>query len=321
MMRRSSHASIKCLVLALVCLSALIPTLPATGQSVPGPRPVERSPFHDAAGLFNDEQLATLRRDAHLLQSSNIPILVYVREATPADASLDVSQEFADELREAWDIESSDGADDGLVLLFTWVARDPQASSAVFSYGPTTFEDSGLTPASIQETIDTSVRSLIEQQKPFEAVLYFMRETRYDGIYAPPPPRPVEGASLVVHNAIQWLGPALTAVTVLALAWLTARFRVTAPSQRDIGVIAASVIAGAAGVWMLSVYGQSRIGVASALLALLALAIATYAWSRAGFVAQTQPDIRRLSTSSTNRRMRQRRQARAMLARGKGAAR
>jgi uncharacterized membrane protein YgcG len=321
MMRSTTLLPLARLVMAFACIAGFLHLAPAAGQTAPGPRPVERSSFHDAAGLFNDEQLATLRRDAQLLQSSNIPILVYVREATPADASLETSQQFADDIRQSWGIESSEAADDGLVLLFTWVPENPGASTAVFSYGPATFEGSGLTPASIQETIDTSVRSLIEQQKPFEAVLYYIRETRYDGIYAPPPPPPIEGMALTAHDAIQWMGPALTAVTVLAFAWLSARFRRQTPSQRKLGVITAIVIAGSAALWALSVYAQSRTGVVSALLAVVALAIATFMWSRAGFLARSHPFVRHLSVPSTNRLMRKRRQARALLARGKGARR
>lgn len=305
-------------VLLLVILGGMLLPLNVSGQTAPGPRPDERPYFHDAAGLFNDEQLTTLRRDAQLLQSSNIPILVYVRATTEADATTESSQEFADELRQSWGIESAAGADDGLVLLFTWVPENMAASTAVFSHGASTFEGSGLTPASIQETIDTSVRSLIEQQKPFEAVIYLMRETRYDGIYAPLPPPPIEGAAETVHTVLRWLGPALTVTTAFALSWLTARFWRATPSHREIGRTIAVVIAEAVILWTLSVYAQSRAGVASSLLILAALAIATLTWSRAGFISHGSPFVRHLSVPSTNRLMRKRHQARAMLARTEG---
>lgn len=306
--------------LASLLLTAWVILLPTgiSAQPAPDPRPEERPFFYDADGLFNEDQMATLRRDAQLLQSSDIPIVVYVRTATAEHAGIEPSRAFADEVRHSWQVESTPGADDGLVLLFTWVPQNPSASTAVFSHGVSTFEDSGLTPASIQYTIDTSVRSLIEQRKPFEAVVYFLRETRYDGIYAPPPPPPVEGSAKVVHTALRWLGPALVAITAIALSWLTARFWHARPPRHEIGTSIAIAIAGSVVLWSLAVYAQSRVGVASALLMLAILAVATLIWSRAGFVSHGSPFVRHLSVPSTNRLMRKRHQARTMLARDMG---
>ena len=94
-----------------------------------------------------------------------------------------------------------------MVLLFSWVPQNPLASTTVFSYGDRTFDGSGLTPGAIQETIDTSVRSLVEQERPFEALVYLMRETRYNGIYAPPPPALVEGGAKATNGAVRLAKP------------------------------------------------------------------------------------------------------------------
>jgi uncharacterized membrane protein YgcG len=306
------------LPLLLLLLVAVLMPAPVAAQDSPGPRPAETPYFHDAHGLFDDKQLATLERDGELLQSSGIPTLVYVRNSDEAQASIDASQAFADELRQDWGIASAPDADDGLVLLFSWVPRNPAASTAVFSYGSATFEGSGLTPASIQHTIDTSVASLIEQEKPYEAVVYFMRETRYDGIYAPPPPAPIEGAVNTAHVVVRWMGPALVATTALILAWLTARYWQTKPSHTEVGRIVVATIAGSALFWALSVYARSRVGVASSLLILLALGIAAWIWSRAGFVSHGSPFVRHRNVPSTNRLMRKRHQARVMSARSTG---
>jgi uncharacterized membrane protein YgcG len=288
------------------------------GQQATDPLPEQVPFFHDAANLFDDNQRATLERDARLIQSSGVPTLVYVRTVSTAEAQVERSQVFADQVRQDWAIESSAGADDGLVLLFSWVPDNPAASTAVFSYGANTFADSGLTPASIQQTIDTSVRSLIEQRKPFEAVVYFMRETRYDGIYAPPPPPPTEGGAKVVHDALRFVAPALVAATVLVLAWLTVRFWQVKPAEREVWWIVAATVLGTTVLWSMAVYAQSRPGVAASLLILGALAVAAWAWSRVGFASHGSAPVRRRSVPPTSRLMRKRHQARVMLVRSAG---
>lgn len=301
-----------------VILVPIIAPMPASSQPEPDPRP-ETLPFiHDADGVLTSDQMATLRRDAELMQSTGIPTLVYVRAVPASDAAHGESQAFADEVRRDWGVESGTGADDGLVLLFSWVPQNPLASTTVFSYGDHAFEGSGLTAGAIQETIDTSVRSLVEQERPFEALVYLMRETRYNGIYAPPPPALVDGGAKATSDALRLAGPATAIVVILALGIVTRAFWRVKPTHRRVGTIVAIVMAIAVVLWTLSVWSQSRVGVASALTVVAALALAAWTWSRLGFERHGSRPVRRRAVPATQTLMRRRHQTRAMLARQAG---
>jgi len=311
-------------VLALLVLSILaagVAPVLAAGQETPDERPENLPYFYDAAGMFPEDQRNTLARDAQLLQSTGIPTLVYVREASAAQAAIEESQDFADQLRTDWGVESEEGADDGLVLLVSWVPNTPQASTAVFSYGAATFENSGLTPEAIQETIDTSVASLIDQGKPFETLVYLMRETRYTGIYSPPPPPAIEGMARTIHESLDWVTPVAVIAVTLLLASRSIAFWRTGPVSREIWSVTGGVLAAVLVMWMAAVYAQSRTGVAGALIILALLALACWLWTHTPFTTRHATLARRRSVPPTRRLMRQRHQLRQMFARATGAGR
>lgn len=307
--------------LAIALFVLIVPVLapmPGASQAAPDPRPGETTYFYDENGLFSGDQRAVLERDAQLLQSTDIPTVVYVRVVTPGDAAKADSQTFADEIRRSWDVESSPGADDGLVLLFSWVPQQPLASTTVQSYGAHTFDHSGLSADAIATTIATSVSSLVEQEHPFEAMVYLMRETRYTGIYAPPPPAPLEGSAKTLHAVLTWAAPVVAIGAGMLLIARTATYWRMRPAARHVADTIGIVIAGAVVLWALSVYGQSRVGVVSALAMLLELALAAWAWSRVAFRRHGERPVRRRAVPSTMTLMRKRRQARLMLARETG---
>ena len=311
---RLSWLAIALFVLAIPILAPM----PTGGQPAPDRRP-ETLPFiYDADGIFTPEQMTTLQRDAQLVQSTGIPILVYTRAVTAADAAHGTSQDVADAIRRDWNVESSAGANDGLVLLFSWVPQNPLATSTVFSYGEHTFDDSGLTPDAIQASIDTSVRSLVEQERPFEAVVYLIRETRYTGIYAPPPPSPVEGAARALNTTLRWGGPILVVGTAVVLGLLTRRFWCIKPVHRQVWTVVGAVLLLAVMLWSLSIVAQSRVGAGSALLIVGMLALAAWTWSRLGFERHGSRPVRRRAVPATRTLMRRRHQARTLLARQAG---
>jgi hypothetical protein len=309
--RRSSGKAVIFLVLALLMIRPS--ALPATAyQQQPDPPPETTPQFYDADGLFDDDQLRVLRRDGRLVQRSGIPTLVYVRAVSPDAAGRGESLEFANQVRQDWQIESAPGADDGLVLLFSWVPQNPLATTTVTSYGEHTFVDKGLSAEAIQHTIDTSVRSLVEQERPFEALIYLMRETRYAGIYTPPQPQAVSGLAASLQDALRWVAPILLLVSGTILSTFTFIFRREKPSKRHAWSLISIVLSGATALWLISVQAQSRIGVASSLLILLILATAAGIWSRTVIRHQSGQTTRRRVVPSTVTLMRMRRQARVV---------
>jgi uncharacterized membrane protein YgcG len=308
-MMRRRVSTILTLLMAIV---AILAPMSASGQTSPDPKPETVPFFYDASGLFPEDQQVTLQRDAQLLQSSEIPTLVYVRQTTSDEAEVESSLAFAEQLRREWGIESSRGADDGLVLLVSWVPEDHRKSSVVQASGTATFDDSGLSAESIQRTIDTSVASLIDQDKPFETLVYLMRETRYTGIYSPPPPKAIEGAAKTVHDTLTWAGPAISGAVIIILVMLSMQFWRARPTDGQIWGIAGGVLCGAALLWGLSVYAQSRAGILASLLMVGFLAVAAWLWGHTSYTERHHTGVQRRVVPDTRRRMRRRSQMRKM---------
>lgn len=287
----------------LAALSMLLWTLPLHAQPAPDPRPEAIPFYYDPAPVFDEGQRKTIARDAELVQSSQIPTLLYVRPATVDEAAPDAATAFATDVRETWRVESSDGADDGLVLLYSHVEGNPGASTIVASWGEATFEGSGLTPAYVENLLAKNPRTLLDDGHPFEAVVYALRELRYGGIYLPPPPAPVEGARSVAQAIANVAGPLMVVATVAASVMISLRgqqrtfFR---HPWRTGTAITGTLVALA----MVSVYGQSPIGIAS--IAILVVVIALR------IRASTRPadGTRCRSVPPTVRRMRRRVQLR-----------
>lgn len=301
--------------LALLMLCLTLPGVAGamTGQAQPDPRPGKLPHFYDPSNVFPEDQEVTLARDARLVQRSGIPTVVYVRAASTADAAPKPSGAFADEVRRQWNVETAPEADDGLVILLSYVPDNPAASTVVASWGESAFEESGLTPEYIQSILDGDVRTLLDMEFPFEAMVYGLRQIRYGGIYFPPPPAPLDDNERAVHNALRWVGPALVTIAMAGFTVLSLRRNQARPmSQSLVWKVAAVTGAIIFLIALLSVIGRSRIGIGSALLILVALAIHAWIWTHPSRPHPKQ--LRRRSVPPTSQRLRKRRQIRTITA-------
>jgi hypothetical protein len=297
--------------LLVLCLFLFPAPGAGASQAAPDPRPETPPYFYDPSGVFDEGQHRTLARDGKLLQSSDIPTIVYVRSTTAEDADPDVARAFAERVRRDWTVETTTGADDGLVLLYSHVPDNPQASTFVASWGPTAFDGNGLTPEYIESVLAGDVRALLDQGHPFEALVYGMRQIRYGGIYFPPSPEPLEGVTQTLHTTLKWVAPLLLVGVVSTYTVMSIRLtHLRAMPQHLVWTIT-----GATGILFVliavaSVIGRSRIGIVSALLILIALAIQTWLWNHPA--KRPSRALRWRSVPPTSRRMRRAAQARRM---------
>ena len=291
------------IVCVIAALALTLVTVGAQAQPAPDPRPEQLPYFYDPAPVFGEDQQQTLARDARLVQSSEIPTLVYVRPATPEEADPEAAKAFADDVRLSWGVESETGANDGLVILYSHVDGDIGAGSIVASWGDETFDESGLSPNYVETVLAGNPRTLLNDGHPFEAVVYALRELRYGGIYLPPPPAPVEGARSVAHAVANIAGPLLVIGTVATGVVISLRGQqrsiLDAPWRTGAGVAGALLV-----LAVLSVYGQSRIGIASIAILLVVAGIQAWIWTRPEITTPLR------SVPPTTRRMRKRMQLR-----------
>src|SRR5262245_4302874 len=101
-------------VLLLAMSDSAAPVLAqAYGTRIPGQH------VYDRAGILSQSEIAELERQASLVEEAGAPVVVYIQVR---DADDDDTQGDARNLMEAWDVQSSPGARDGLVI---FVNLDP----------------------------------------------------------------------------------------------------------------------------------------------------------------------------------------------------
>lgn len=245
------------LTIALLGFLALVASSSAAQSSFPT--------LISSSGLFSEGELATLQRDADLAQRSGVPIMFVVVRGDGTSAGS--AQSYAETYRADRGVETSAGADDGIVFLVHWVPDAPEKSVVVYSAGSHAFQTTGLNDESIQRYITGFVEPRLHDGMLFEANVFLMRLTRATSLYDPPPVRAITGVALGVQRALIAIAP-LAALGTMALTWRTSR-----PAKRQRWKLIALSFAVVIAVAMFSVWTHSRIGIASVLVMLVSLAI------------------------------------------------
>lgn len=299
------------IVIALfLCVGFMTTTGASMAQTGPGPRPDEVPRYYDPEDVFPDDQRAVLASDADRLTSTNIPILVYVRTASANNATEEQSRVFANSVQTEWAIATEPGADDGMVILLSWVPDQKDQSTIVISWGQHTFDESGLTPDYVNNVLQTTMRPFLEDGRPFEAMYAGMREIRYGGIYFPPPVAPLTTAQNAVHETVNVVGPVAVIAVPLSFVYLTlGQGFGTSATRKRMYTVTLAVLALVTVLAIVSVFGRSGIGIVSAMLILTSLAIQVWLWTHP---SRKNGNARRRAVPPTSQRARKRRQARDM---------
>ena len=221
-------------------------------------------------GLLSDGELGALQRDADLAQRSGVPILFVIVGGDGTSAGS--AQGYAEQLRTDYAVETSAGADDGIVMVVHWVANDPSLSTVVYSAGTHAFDTTGLSDATIQATIDEFVLPRLQDGQIFEAGIFLMRLTRATSLYVPPPARPITGAAATVQQAPRVVAPLLALGVIAVAVWRRQ------PTTRERHAIIAGGLALALVLAALSVWTHSRIGIGST-FAIVAVLIGWGLWA------------------------------------------
>lgn len=318
-LQRVSTRATTWLLRALMLVLGATFAVPYIADAQPDPRPESPPYFYDPESVFSEDQTRTLARDGKLLQSSEIPIVVYVRVAAPGDAAPESSRAFAETVRTDWAVETTPGADDGLVILYSHVPQNPAEGSIVAAWGEHTFNESGLTPGYIDQVLAGDSRTLLNDGHPFEGLVYAMRQIRYGGIYFPPPPPQLSGSSGTAHKVAAIAGPTMAVIAAVGFFSVSRRLPASGSMPKSVLLALPVVTLGAIlALGALSVHGQSRIGVACALAILIALGLQM--WLRTHPSRRNQSHTRQRSVPPTSRRMRKRIQQRRLLLDAEGRA-
>ncbi len=244
---------------------------PAPGAIGEPVAPLADKRLYDVANLLNNGQEATIERDAERLARHGIPNVIVVRidAMTPEEA-----ESFAAEIRRQWGVESSPGADDGLVVLITVTdTEEHQGIVTTMSWGDAALPHFGVNEETAADIQHAWLDRYIEEGHLFEGIVFSLRRLIYHSIYDPAPQETLSGARASLGTAMSVAGVALVAGALALAGWRWTQGRGRRDGD-DVAVLA--LLWGVpAAVFALSVMSRSGWGVTGA-LAMLGIAAAVW---------------------------------------------
>jgi uncharacterized membrane protein YgcG len=181
----------------------------------------QRSPgLHDDAGVFSAQQRAEIEAAIARVEATGAPVVVYLRLLhTVTDQAVGDGQRLMD----AWSVESTPGARDGVVMFFNLNPSDPNRGEFGVVAGETHF-DGGALPQSELNRIRDAMITLLRDDRMAEAVVLGL-DMIADRIEAGPPEpsmterafEAVGGGSISVLNALGVIGGVVLAA--ISIGW------------------------------------------------------------------------------------------------------
>lgn len=263
---------------------------------VTGPNPGDA--VFDPYRILTADQAKSLSGDARRLQGAGLPTLVYIRVSLDNESQ---SQAFANSLvHKPGLVESSKGAQDGLVVLVSIPPGAPEKSTIAVAHGANALPVNGLDDAAIHQIYEDGMLPRLQKGQIFPALEFGLRKFNYVVAYSPYSTPVLSSTAKTVGR---WLGivaplAALTAISLLILTWFPAgaswRGPVTNEWRAWLATWWPAVVAGGLCVVLipLAVYARNRIGIFAA--ALLIIAILLDVWVTADHPAR--PRRRRVVT-------------------------
>lgn len=228
----------------------------------------------DPQRVLEIEQRVNLADDAQRLTNHGLPTIIVVRESAEIHAQ---AQTSADRLRVERGVESTEGADDGMVMLATINPDFPRSGSVVLSFGQNALPKGGLTAASAQDVYDRSILPRVKRGNLYSALHVGIRRIIYLETYIPEAPPPLTESEQTLRAIVNVVGP-LALVGSAAGFMLGGHTPARSRTSKRVGVSpfarTASIVGiGAVLLFVTAVVATSTIGVASA--ALMALLVWT----------------------------------------------
>ena|GEM_PF-2843930 len=174
----------------------------------------------DSPGILTEEQYKRFDFDIWRMWEDGLPAAIFIRYSNDANQA---SQDFADALRDQWDIESSPGADDGLVMVVTIRERFPQTAILSLSYGENAFPQGQMTIPVLNDILEREVLPRIRTGNVNDGLTYAVRRILYYAEYTAPFPAPLTGSQETLHSLALPVS-LIAGLLLLALVALPTRF-------------------------------------------------------------------------------------------------
>ncbi len=249
------------------------PALPGsnrlTASLQPDPFP-ERNPnrvggVYDTVDILTTAQEKSIQTDITRASRLGVEMLVYTRMS---EESAEESQAFADRLNAEWGVESSDGANDGLVYLVTVNPLDPDTNSVVVSAGEGALPIRQFDEAAMRQVLETEMAPEIADGEFNTAIQFGLRRVLNAVEYSPPSPEPLSSVQQTLNVTANILGAALLQFSVLGFFAVTIarekRFTLS-PDTGSLGIHAACLAVASIIVGLVSIAGRNTFGSLTAL--------------------------------------------------------
>jgi uncharacterized membrane protein YgcG len=207
--------------------------------------------IYDQAGAITERQATNLHGELQRLQTLGVPAVLYIR------SSLDeTDRRSADDIRVDFGVESSRGAEDGLVYLLTVDPQDPESGTFEVSAGANTYPIRQLDAARMDQIIADDVLPNVEAGDEYLALAFAIRRTINMAEYSPPHPPALTSTQSSLQTPMNVVAALLIQVAVIGylLVPVVRERRVAllpeARSLVEYGIVMAilAIIVGAAGI-------------------------------------------------------------------------
>jgi uncharacterized membrane protein YgcG len=171
------------LTLLLAACASTTPPLQRFGE------PVSAQRVYDRAGILTPAELSDLETRAAAVERAGAPTVVYLQ---PRDASQDETTQDGRDLMQAWTVESSPGARDGVVIFLNLQPDNKRHGEAAIIAGQKWNDKGILTDRENQRIYDDVVAPLLKDEKTAAGIAAGLDAISHDLQFGPPPPGPVQ---------------------------------------------------------------------------------------------------------------------------------
>jgi uncharacterized protein (TIGR04222 family) len=174
---------------------------------------------YDRAGILTAAEIADLETHAAAVAQAGAPTVVYLQAR---DASRDETIQDGRDLMQAWNVESSSGARDGVVIFLNLQPDNKRHGEAAVIAGKKWNDKSVLTDRENQRIYDEVMAPLLKDEKTAAGIAAGLDAIAHDLTFGSPPPSARQRAAEFLAG---WPLVALAGLLILALAALIVRSR------------------------------------------------------------------------------------------------
>jgi uncharacterized membrane protein YgcG len=171
---------------------------------------------YDRAGILTAAEIADLETHAAAVAQAGAPTVVYLQAH---DASHDETIQDGRDLMQAWNVESSSGAHDGVVIFLNLQPDNKRHGEAAVIAGKKWNDKSVLTDRENQRIYDEVMAPLLKDEKTAAGIAAGLDAIAHDLTFGPPPPSASQRATEFLAG---WPLVALAGLLILALLALLA---------------------------------------------------------------------------------------------------